>query len=114
MRTPARKASFGAVACSRLLGRKTPIALQGDIPPSDLRTHPLQTHKVYVLQLDGQWARGRARHIGGPIQLDEPRIESGMSGSPILNDRSEAIGVISIGGHDPRLLRDLPAWLVTN
>jgi hypothetical protein len=88
-----------------------PALRLGDIPPSDLRARPLETHPVYVLKLDGQWARGRANHIGGPIWLDGPKTESGMSGSPILNDRGEAIGVISTGGPDPRLLRDLPIWL---
>jgi hypothetical protein len=88
-----------------------PALRLGDIPSSERRAHHLETRPVYVLKLDRQWARGRANHIGGPIWLDGPKTESGMSGSPILNDRGEAIGVISTGGPDPRLLRDLPIWL---
>jgi Peptidase S7, Flavivirus NS3 serine protease len=87
-------------------------ALQlGDIPRSELRKRPLETHPVHVLQLGGQWARGRGKHIGRSIMLDGLRVESGMSGSPILNADGAAVGAISTGSSNPRLASDLPAWL---
>jgi|SRR5918996_535523 hypothetical protein len=89
-----------------------PALRLGDIPPSDLGACRLETHPVHVLQLDGQWVRGQANRIqDGPILLVEPPPKAGMSGSPILNDCGEAIGVISTGDLNPRLLRDLPMWL---
>jgi hypothetical protein len=88
-----------------------PTLRLGDIPPSDLMEHPLKTHPVHVLRLDGEWHRGMASHVGGSLWLEGCRIKGWMSGSPILNERGEAIGVVSTGGPDPRLARDLPGWL---
>jgi Trypsin-like peptidase domain len=88
-----------------------PVLPLGDIPQSPLGYHPLATHPIHVLTLDGQWVRGQGNHLGGPIMLDGVPIESGMSGSPILNDRGHAIGLVSTGPINPRLARDLPAWL---
>jgi Trypsin-like peptidase domain len=67
---------------------------------------------VWVLQLDGRWTRGRASHWGGPLILsDDTRISSGMSGSPIVTEDGKAVGVVSTGSMNPRLLGDLPMWL---
>jgi Trypsin-like peptidase domain len=98
-------------AAYEALTEDRPALLLGDIPPSDLREHPLASHPVHVLGLDGEWARGMARHLGGSIMLEGCRVESGMSGSPIINERGEAVGVISTGAMNPRLTRDLPGWL---
>jgi hypothetical protein len=52
---------------------------------------PLEEHPVYALRLDGQWIRGRAGHMGCTLWLKELKPQGGMSGSPILNERGEAI-----------------------
>jgi hypothetical protein len=68
---------------------------------------------AFVLSLDGKWKRctvnngGRFLHISGPDRL----IESGMSGSPIVDENGAAIGVVSIGS-GPSLIDCLPAWLL--
>jgi Hepatitis C virus NS3 protease len=60
---------------------------------------PLEEHPVYALRLDGQWIRGRAGHMGCTLWLKELKPQGGMSGSPILNERGEAIGVCSVIAH---------------
>jgi len=98
-------AAYGAFTESR------PALRLGDIPPSDLGEHQLRSHHVHVLGLGGGWVCGRGQHVDRPLWLEGCRIERGMSGSPIINERGEAIGVVSTGGPDPRLARDLPGWL---
>jgi hypothetical protein len=80
----------------------------GNPPAIDSKT------SAFVLSLDGKWKRctvnngGRFLHIsGGPDRL----IESGMSGSPIVDENGAAIGVVSIGS-GPSLIDCLPAWLL--
>jgi hypothetical protein len=53
--------------------------------------------RAWLLSLDGRWFSCRAIHHGGGLWLsDAPEgIVGGMSGSPILNDEGEAIGVMS-------------------
>ena len=83
----------------------------------------------WVLSLDGRWIRSRLEVFSGlyGVTLSIYSPEPGMSGSPILNDAGQAIGVISIGrettsasgerrnercGPQPILTRNLPGWLV--
>jgi hypothetical protein len=39
-------------------------------------------------------------------------IQSGMSGSPILDADGDAIGAVSTGAGNPRLLDALPGWFL--
>jgi hypothetical protein len=88
-----------------------------------------------VLSLDGEWiAAVVCRYSGllrinGPLQLKEPITKGGMSGSPILDNSGNAIGVVCSGAedHEPaaegratenwsaqcRLMRSLPRWFDT-
>ena len=80
---------------------------------------------AWILSLDGRWCRCEVKHIGGPLSIFNANdgIKGGMSGSPILNDAGEAIGIVCIsagvmgstmpreGGPNPRLFHDLPRWL---
>jgi hypothetical protein len=66
--------------------------------------------------------------IDGPLWVSKPTqpIESGMSGSPIVSETGNAIGIIAatvmenvkdattdeFGASNPRLMRDLPLWLL--
>jgi hypothetical protein len=71
----------------------------------------------WVLSLDGEWVEMPLRHLQGPYgsSLSTRDSKPGQSGSPILNDSGEAVGVIAIGtnqkwhGPQPMLCRDLPA-----
>ena len=76
-----------------------------------------------VLSLKGRWRRCTIRHIGGPLWLSDTRIEGGMSGSPIIDDGGNAIGLVCLssggvkrvhtgGGPNPRLAECLPAWVL--
>jgi hypothetical protein len=77
---------------------------------------------AWLLSLDCEWFRCKASQYGGPLfitEAEEP-IRGGMSGSPILNEAGEAIGLVSCsagsgdpdtytkGGPNPCLVRDLP------
>jgi V8-like Glu-specific endopeptidase len=64
----------------------------------------------------------------GPLWVTNPAqaIEDGMSGSPIVSETSNAIGIVAtsmmenekdaatdeFGASNPRLMRDLPLWLL--
>ena len=71
---------------------------------------------AWLLSLDREWFGCNVEHFGGPWiikdDLAQP-IESGMSGSPILNhDRTAAIGVVCISNSvNPRLAVNLPAGM---
>jgi len=84
----------------------------------------------WVLSLDGRWIRSRLELFSGlpGVSLSIDPTEAGMSGSPILNDIGQAIGVVSIGaeiigasgerknqrsGPQPILTRNLPGWLLS-
>ncbi|UPT87978.1 serine protease [Bradyrhizobium barranii subsp. apii] len=68
---------------------------------------------AFVLSLDGAWQRciahndGRFLHISSPDRI----IETGMSGSPIVDESGAAIGLISTG-NGPSLTACLPPWLL--
>jgi V8-like Glu-specific endopeptidase len=64
----------------------------------------------------------------GPLWVSKPAlpIEGGMSGSPILSETGNAIGIVAasvmenekdaatdeFSASNPRLMRDLPLWLL--
>jgi hypothetical protein len=84
----------------------------------------------WLLALSGnQWVRTALKifkGIGG-TSLETGPTESGMSGSPILNDAGRAVGVVSIGseaemdgkfrneraGPQPILSLNLPGWMLS-
>jgi Trypsin-like peptidase domain len=70
--------------------------------------------KCFLLALDGRWFPGKAIYLDGPLSIEnaaEP-IVGGMSGSPIINSKGVALGLVSCGGNsaNPRLLAHLPGW----
>ena len=86
-----------------------------------------------VFSLDGEWIAAVVRrysgpfHVNGPLLLREPITKGGMSGSPILDNSGNAIGVVcsGFGDHAPtteagnwsincRLMRSLPRWFETS
>jgi hypothetical protein len=85
----------------------------------------------WVLNLSGdRWVETTLKihsSIWGPI-LETGPTESGMSGSPILNDAGRAVGIVSQGhetvendtrknvnsGPEPILALELPGWLLQN
>jgi len=73
---------------------------------------------AWMLSLDGEWQRCVVYNGGRFLTLKtEQKIESGMSGSPIIDDKGAAIGVISTasdGGDNlgPSLTDCLPAHLL--
>ena len=85
------------------------------------------TSSAWLLSLDREWLRCDVVHNGGQwhiLNAEKPGIQSGMSGSPILNrDRTAAIGVLCLsggtgpdagateGGPNPRLATNLPGWM---
>ncbi len=88
--------------------------------------HEENTGTAWLLSLDRQWLRCDVEHCGGPWYIRnaaQPGIQSGMSGSPILNhDRTAPIGVVCLshsekgiddreGGPNPGLATNLPAWM---
>jgi hypothetical protein len=72
---------------------------------------------AWMLSLDGQWLRCMVRSNGRFLRATEGQhIRSGMSGSPIINNEGEAIGLVSTSGADgsnlnPSLSDCLPPWL---
>lgn len=81
----------------------------------------------WILSLAGRWVRTTVDIFSGSYGgcLSVVRTEPGMSGSPILNDGGQAVGIIAVGtmvnskidkiekvGPQPILARDLPCWLV--
>ena len=85
-----------------------------------------------MLALDGvHWIPTKvhleSQNLGSYLSLTIGPTEAGMSGSPILNDRGRAIGVVVIGnesvsaddecedeesGPQPLLTATLPGWLL--
>jgi hypothetical protein len=85
----------------------------------------------FLLSLEGEWFGCRVRWMeksDGPLWVTKPAqaIEDGMSGSPIVSETSNAIGIVAtsvmenekdaatdeFGASNPRLMRDLPLWLL--
>jgi len=70
---------------------------------------------VWVLDLENVLRAFKLKHVGGPLFIDNPKIVSGMSGSPILDADGRAIGLITLDdGPHPRVAYHLPAWLARN
>lgn len=79
--------------------------------------------EVWILSLSGKWlqCKAMAQTERGRFSLSEVSgdgIESGMSGSPIVSNSGEAIGVVVTGGRDgggpqPNLNGNLPGAMLT-
>ena len=81
---------------------------------------------AWLLSLDGRWFSCTVTYRkGGPLWIFNAAedIVGGMSGSPIITDDGLAIGVVCLGGGtgiegcreggpNPRLMSNLPGWLV--
>jgi Trypsin-like peptidase domain len=81
---------------------------------------------VYIYTHRGQWIEARATIIRGGVAsvwLDVPgQIEGGTSGSPIVTERGEVIGIVSLvgsgpdetqcDGPQPRPTHALPVWVL--
>jgi hypothetical protein len=74
-----------------------------------------------LLSLDGRrWFPCTVRHFGGPLWITHAAegIRNEMSGSPIVTENGNAIGVVCTaaapweGGPNPHLTRNLPGWLL--
>ena len=85
----------------------------------------------FLLSLEGEWFGCQVQWmegIDGPLWVSKPArpIEDGMSGSPIVSETGNAIGILATsmmqsekdaatdesGASNPRLIRDLPLWLL--
>ena len=68
---------------------------------------------AFVLSLDGTWQRCTALNDGRFLRISSAAriIETGMSGSPIVDENGAAIGLISTGD-GPSLTACLPPWLL--
>ena len=80
---------------------------------------------AWLFGLDGRWGQCTVKHFGGPLWIEEATkgIYGGMSGSPILAEDGSAIGIVCLsggatdeiqtgGGPNPRLMGNLPGWLL--
>jgi hypothetical protein len=93
-----------------------------------MRIDAPRSGKGYLLSLKGKWTVTPLqvfRSIGGTSLAIGPTLP-GQSGSPILNTRGKAIGVVSLGGGtvvdgkhiycnagpQPILTKNLPAWML--
>jgi hypothetical protein len=89
--------------------------------PLSIADAPEEGHG-WVLSLDGKWFRCTVKYMkrrDGPLLVSDAAqpIVRGMSGSPIVSDNGSAIGIVCLGSNrygcnNPRLLRDLPGWLL--
>jgi hypothetical protein len=76
--------------------------------------------RAWVLSLDLEWFEcGYQVNDDGPLFLlkGAQPVQSGMSGSPIVLRNGKAIGAVSLGANalgtrNPRMVRDLPGWLL--
>jgi hypothetical protein len=85
----------------------------------------------FLLSLEGEWFGCQVQWMersDGPLWVSKPAqpIEGGMSGSPILSETGNAIGIVAasvmenekdaatdeFSASNPRLMRDLPLWLL--
>ena len=89
-------------------------------------SEPPDKSRAWLLGLDGEWGHCIVTHEGqGALWLEEAAngIVGGMSGSPILNDKGAAVGVLGVsggsvddlhtkGGPQASLRHKLPGWLL--
>jgi len=94
-------------------------------------TEAPEKSRGFVLSLEGEWFGCQVqwmKRIDGPLWVSKPTqpIVGGMSGSPIVAETGNAIGIVAasamdngkdaatdeFGAANPRLMRDLPLWLL--
>ncbi|WP_314961492.1 serine protease [Bradyrhizobium cosmicum] len=86
------------------------------VPPSEW--HSLPGAPAWVLSVQRQWVPCAVFNNGRFLYVRGASIESGMSGSPILDTNGAAIGAISTSSNDdtvnmhPSLTDCLPTWLL--
>ncbi len=97
----------------------------GRYPPPSLPMQPPHEEKAWLLGLGGEWEPCRIQtNRFGALGITEALkgIVAGMSGSPIMNTSSEAVGVVSMsggpddnphikGGPQASLWYNLPIWV---
>jgi hypothetical protein len=91
-------------------------------PPVALAPHLLESDPgmaAFVLSLDCEWKSCTVRTAGRFLRIADTEIttiESGMSGSPIIDAKGAAIGLVSTSGANgsvnPSLMDCLPPWLL--
>jgi hypothetical protein len=94
-------------------------------------TEAPENGRGFLLSLEGEWFGCQVewmKRIDGPLWVSKlaQSIEGGMSGSPIVSENGNAIGIVAasvmekgkdaatdeFGASNPRLTRDLPLWLL--
>ena len=94
-------------------------------------TEAPENGRGFLLSLEGEWFGCQVewkKSIDGPLWVSQlaQSIEGGMSGSPIVSENGNAIGIVAacvmekrkdaatdeFGASNPRLTRDLPLWLL--
>ncbi len=94
-------------------------------------TEAPENGRGFLLSLEGEWVRCQVEwkeRIDGPLWVSKlaQSIEGGMSGSPIVSENGNALGIVAasvmekgkdgatdeFGASNPRLTRDLPLWLL--
>jgi hypothetical protein len=69
--------------------------------------------QAFVLLLDGQWREGRVKRYGPQLAFEPKNLfVNGMSGSPILDAKGNAIGVVSCDSYSPVIVDSLSTYLV--
>ena len=66
----------------------------------------------WLLDLDNQWQSCTVHHHGGSLSIENATgmgIRGGMSGSPIINDRGRAIGVVTSANKEARMSPGSPS-----
>jgi Trypsin-like peptidase domain len=99
-------------------------ALVDELTPLPISDFPAEA-SARLLSLENQWFGCKVRHIGRALWIFDAAtgIVGGMSGSPIIDDDGRAIGVLCTsasgpnekhteGGPNPRLVANLPGWLL--
>jgi hypothetical protein len=69
---------------------------------------PVGESGAWAMALDGKWQHRTINCIGGRLWEDNPKVASGMSGSPIVDGTGVAIGLCSTGGSETDLTGSLP------
>jgi hypothetical protein len=94
-------------------------------------TEAPENGRGFLLSLEGEWFECQVEwkeRIDGPLWVSKlaQSIEGGMSGSPIVSENGNALGIVAasvmekgkdgatdeFGASNPRLTRDLPLWLL--
>ena len=94
-------------------------------------TEAPENGRGFLPSLEGEWFECRfewMKKVDSPLWISKlaQSIEGGMSGSPIVSENGDAIGIVAafamekgkdaatdkFGASNPRLTRDLPLWLL--